>query len=203
MFQGTKWDTENNLLFIAVAGEIAFLSFDAVAHALAFNEDNRHIMANSSINISAINTRLNESTIHNFATFNFAQDFLTIFQVLLQTFCLLILTHEAKESAALKLSLRQKMLTIFLLSYISVCNIAIWVSCSFIETDYSQGKVSLYVVNELVIGERNWKFVSTLLYPLVLFYRFHSVKQVLIAGIRVHATDINETPGSDQQPITS
>lgn len=170
-----------------MAGEIAFLSFDAVAHALAFSEQNRHIMANFSMSIPALQGGLNETMILDFAKYNFILDFVTIFQVLLQTFCLLILTNESEK---LKMNLWSKRMTILLLSYMFVCNIAIWASCSFIEVDYSDGNVSLYVVNELVLGERDWKFVSTFLYPLVLFYRFHSAKLILTSIIPVRSAEI-------------
>ena len=60
-----------------------------------------------------------------------------------------------------------------------ICNLAIWGSCSFIDVDYNEGNVSLYIINEIVFGETNWRFVTTFLYPLVLYFRFHSAKMIL------------------------
>ena len=175
------------LLFIAVAGELGFLSFDSVTHAIAFNEKSREMISNQSIKLSALNyTRLNETIVKDFATSNVILDFICVLQILLQTYCFLILTYEASK---LKMGLWQKRISILLLSYMIICNLAIWGSCSFIEVDYNEGNVSLYIINEIVFGETNWKFVATFLYPLVLYFRFHSAKMILISLNRVHSAE--------------
>ena len=62
--QDTKLNAENMLLFIAVAGELGFSSFDSVTYAIAFNERSREMMSNHSINLAALNyTQLNETIV--------------------------------------------------------------------------------------------------------------------------------------------
>ena len=186
-FQKTRLNSENNLLFIAVAGEIGFMTFDLVCEALAFNQVNLDIISNASTNIPAIEGQLNEPVLENFAVYTVILDIIAILQILLQTFCTLILTS---EDSNLKMSLKLKRVVTFLLSYMIISNIAIWGYASIILLDDAEGKVSLYVVNEIVLGAKNWKFVSTFLYPLVLFYRFHSAKLILVSLNHTYSADI-------------
>lgn len=84
--QDTKLNSENMLLFIAVAGELGFSSFDSVTHAIAFNEKSREMISNHSIKLSALNyTRLNETIVKDFATSNVIFNFICVLQILLQT----------------------------------------------------------------------------------------------------------------------
>ena len=152
-------------------------------HALAINENNQQLIANASVNVSALNhTRLNETDIETYSIFNVTLDLIIIFQILIQTFCTLILTT---KDLFLQMGLCQKRVVALMLSYIMFCNLAIWGSFSFIEAGHGEHKVSLYVITEIILSGFNWKIVSTFLYPLVLFYRFHSSKLMLISLIGI------------------
>ena len=87
------------------------------------------------------------------------------------------------------MGLWQRRISNFLLTYMIVCNLAIWGSCSFLEMEYKKGNVSLYIINEIVLGETNWRFVTTFLFPLVLYFRFHSAKLILISITHVHSAE--------------
>ena len=149
--QKTSWNAENNLLFIAVAGEIGYITFDIVCESLAFNRVNLDIIANASTNIPVIEGQLNEQVLENFTVYAVILDIIAILQILLQTFCTLILIC---EDSNLKMSLKLKKVVTFLLSYMIISNIGIWGYASFILLDDAEGKVSLYVVNEIVLGAK-------------------------------------------------
>ena len=175
------------LLFIAVAGELGFSSFDSVTNAIAFNERSREMMSNHSINLATLNyTLLNETIVKDFATSIFVFDLISLLQKLLQTYCFLILTNDTSK---LTMGLWQRRISIFLLTYMIVCNLAIWGSCSFLEMEYKKGNVSLYIINKIVLGETNWRFVTTFLFPLVLYFRFHLAKLILISITHVHSAE--------------
>ena len=170
-------NTENILLFVAVAGEIGFLCFDGVIQALAFHEANLKEIADHN------KQRLKQHEIQEISIYQFILDHTAMLQIVLQTYCLLTLTN---EECRLTMHSSLKGRATICLSYMIVCNFAIWGSCSFIEADYSEGN-SLYLINEIVLGSNNWKFVSVFLYPLVLYFRFHSTKMILISLNRIHS----------------
>ena len=81
-FQKTRLNAENNLLFIAVAGEIGFMTFDLVCEALAFSDTNLDAISNASTNIPAIEGQLNEPVLENFAVYTVILDIIAILQIL-------------------------------------------------------------------------------------------------------------------------
>lgn len=164
-----KLGTEHILLLISATGQFVYLYFGVLAAATAFNGNNLHKM----VEHADKNTTEGELLAEN--ALNIVMDSVDIAQVGTQTFALIIATmglpfvwHGGDPQ-------RYKHILKELLYFLCVCNAAKWITDSFIEGHYlksSEAKI-------LVFGETTWTAITQTTYPLVLFYRFHSVHMVL------------------------
>mgnify|MGYP001791810859 FL=1 len=170
-FKNIDLTTEQILLLISATGEFAYLFFGLLAATAAFNPDKLDNMILNAAN----NTTTYKLKAENALTF--VTNTVDITQISIQSFALILATASANFRWNTESSeyVKAKYIITEILYYLCVCNAAKWVTDSFIEGHYlrsSEAKI-------LVFGETTWKAITQATYPLVLFYRFHSVHMVL------------------------
>lgn len=159
------------LLLISATGEFIYLFFGLLAATSAFNKEKLDEMIHNAPNTTHPEKFQAESAL------TFVTNTLDITQISMQTFVLILTTAPGplRWCSETTRSKRMKYIITEILYYLSVCNAAKWVTDSFVEGHYlrlSEAKI-------LVFGKSTWTAITQATYPLVLFYRFHSVHMIL------------------------
>lgn len=169
--QGIKLSTNHYLLLISATGEFIYLYFGIVAATTAFNKEildkiEEHAQAQT-------NETRSELVAEN--ALNFVTNSMDVVQIAVQTSALILATMGKTFNWRTEDAGKAKHILSEVLYYLCVCNAAKWITDSFIEGVYlksSEAKI-------LVFGETAWTAITQTSYPLVLFYRFHSVHMIL------------------------
>lgn len=114
-------------------------------------------------NLSHLAIHMNGTTLQIVGAMAITESIVMIAQVILQT---AVLISSSKSKQGYKPSLPGQEL----LWCIAVYNATIWIMDSFLSMRLS--KIS--PIKELVYPEQTWTIVSKTLYPLIIYYRFHS-----------------------------
>ena len=173
VLKGMRLTTEHILLLISATGEFIYLYFGIFAATAAFNREKLELIMGHAHNTTQEITNQKIFVAENALTF--VMNSIDIAQIAIQTFALMIATSNLTFNWNVNDPQRVKHYITEVLYYLCVCNGAKWVTDSFIEGHYlrsSEAKI-------LVFGDTTWTGITQTTYPLVLFYRFHSVHMTL------------------------
>ena len=119
-----------------------------------------------------------DQTILDISWITFFTNSLDVFQIAIQTFILLVSQETKKDEVRWSHNeSRSKYFLKEIFRYLCVCNFFKWFTDSFIEGHFLKNSEA----KTLVFGEPTWTGITQSAYPLVLFYRFHSVHMLLNA----------------------
>lgn len=167
------------LLMVAATGEFIYLYFGVLASTAGFDSEKLNMMAEIERNQTTTQGQelASRATLFEICWITFVTNVLDIHQISIQT--LLLILARVKEGSRVQWETgdaRKKYFLKEILWYLCVCNFSKWVTDSFIEGRFLKESQ----VKDLVFGgETTWTAITQSTYPLVLFYRFHSVHMIL------------------------
>jgi len=150
---------------VAATGEFVYLYFGLLGASAAFNQNSVDTMMTQVTNHTG-SYICNESMLQEISYVNFFTNIIDIVQIAMQTLLILIM----KENVNNHLPIDLNYLTL------CACNFFKWVTDSFIEGHFF---LKSSETKTLVFSETTWTAITQTTYPLVLFYRFHSVHMIL------------------------
>ncbi|KAF6021304.1 hypothetical protein EB796_020387 [Bugula neritina] len=176
--QSNRLHSETILLLVAATGEFVYLYFGLLGASAAFNQNSVDTMMTQVTNHTG-SYICNESMLQEISYVNFFTNIIDIVQIAMQTLLILIMKENVNNHLPIDLNyLTTKKQKIFLQSlwYLCACNFFKWVTDSFIEGHFF---LKSSETKTLVFSETTWTAITQTTYPLVLFYRFHSVHMIL------------------------
>jgi len=163
---------------VAATGEFIYHYFNIFANSSVFHDSLLNEMVQRKHNSTDLLLE-NKSILIKIGAMDFVSNTIGMLQVGLQTFFILNMSESLNErnfKEKLKnFSSKKKTAFIEFLWYMCVCNFFKWVTDSFIEGHFLVITGSMTIV----FGESTWTAITQTCYPLVLFYRFHSVHMIL------------------------
>jgi len=163
---------------VAATGEFVYLYFGLLGASAAFNQNSVDTMMTQVTNHTG-SYICNESMLQEISYVNFFTNIIDIVQIAMQTLLILIMKENVNNHLPIDLNyLTTNKQKIFLQSlwYLCACNFFKWVTDSFIEGHFF---LKSSETKTLVFSETTWTAITQTTYPLVLFYRFHSVHMIL------------------------
>jgi len=163
---------------VATTGEFIYLYFGIIVASAAFNDNSVNTMVKQVDNRTSSYID-NPGILKEISYVNFFTDTIDIVQIAMQTLLILIMKENVNNHFPIDLNyLTTKKQNIFLQSlwYLCACNFFKWVTDSFIEGHFF---LKSSETKTLVFGDTTWTAITQTTYPLVLFYRFHSVHMIL------------------------
>lgn len=168
LLQEFKISTSNILLIFAATGDITYAFLRLIPAATAFESERLDKMM--LLNITANMTR---ETIYDEASWNFATNLVDIIQILMQTSLLMMISCEQFKWSSV-LGAKMTWLTTSL-QFLAMANFVNWLNASFLEFPLFQ-KI---VWNSIIYTDSVWTGLLQFLFPVSLFFRFHSVHTLL------------------------
>lgn len=167
---------ETILLLAAAVGEFIYLYFGILAASAVFKEKTMDEMMNLEMKQSHFNGQEEDRfSLRRLGWLNFFTNIIDIFQIGAQTLLLFLAESSISVLTWCEDRSKKKSLLRELLWYLCVCNFAKWVTDSFIEGHFLKNSEA----KTLVFGSTRWTAITQSTYPLVLFYRFHSVHMIV------------------------
>lgn len=155
---------------MATTGEFIFKYFSTLAASGAFNSDIAEEMREQ----RNTSTHSENDILITMTKLDFFTDLTTMFQISVQTVLIVLSESLVIEQTVRRLNIKLSVLREVIL-YISVCNFAIWCTDSFLDGHLLTKTTAFH----LIFGENRWQSVKRSTYPLVLFYRFHSLQMLI------------------------
>lgn len=147
-----------------------------LASTAGFNSDKLETMVEMESNITEHYIPLSKDALSEISWLTFFINIIDILQIAIQTFILILAESNQGNRIAWRVGgKRKKHWFKEILWYLCVCNFSKWVTDSFIEGHFLQ----ISEAKDLVFGAKVWTAITQSAYPLVLFYRFHSVHMII------------------------
>lgn len=124
-------------------------------------------------------------------------DLIDIAHLIIQTIMLVMLASGDREHSRQVFEGKSRRVLKPLLAFLAICNLGVWLDGSFIESNNAS---TFDCVNMDIIPP--WKVISVIFYPLILFYRIHSMFLVLKVIDKLNAlTVMARGQGDGYQPL--
>ena len=161
---------------MAATGEFIYLYFGLLSSTAGFGPDMLDAMVELEQQVSHPKLREDKETLLQICWLTFFNNAIDILQIALQTFLLVLAKSNHNTTINWRENQeRKKYLFKETLWYLCVCNFSKWVTDSFVEGNLLKNSEA----KNLVFGSQTWTGITQSVYPLVLFYRFHSVHMIL------------------------
>lgn len=164
--QGKQFKAGDMLLMVAAGGMFLYHMFILVAScSMLYSTQRNHTVNFEKKTIPhPLPIVENVGVLYYIGIFSLIDHLVLVFQVIFQTMLLIGGQYASKSTSPIR-SIKSEFLW-----YIAVCNAARWVTDSFFDTTVSQ----INPIKQIVYPADMWIVISRALFPLMLFYQFHS-----------------------------